>query len=156
MALRNSLVSISVVILTAVITSGCSNKEKIVLVPVEGKLIMNGLPVPMARIEFMPEFKGHGAESNSSAITDEAGKFVLQFSNGEGGCAVGKHHVVINEAPVGANMRGQDEASQNRYAEYRRGLKNRPLPESYQLYSSTPLIIDIIVEKRDLVLELKR
>lgn len=147
---------IYLLMLTACITTGCSNKEKIVLVPVEGKLVMNGQPVPLARIEFMPEFKGHGADSNSSAITDETGKFVLQFSNGNPGCAVAKHHVVINEAPVGANMRGQDEASQNRFAEYSRSLKNRPLPASYQLYSTSPLIIDITAEKRDLVLEMRR
>lgn len=154
MPLRISLICL--LMLTAFITAGCSNKEKIVLVPVEGKLMMNGQPVPQARIEFMPEFKGHGAESNSSAVTDEAGKFVLQFSSGEAGCAVAKHRVVINEAPVGANMRGQDEASQNRFAEYTRNLKNRPLPSSYQLYSTTPLIIDITGETHDLVLDMRR
>jgi hypothetical protein len=60
------------------------------------------------------------------------------------------------QAPVAANMRGQDEASQNRFAEYSRSLKNRPLPTSYQLYSSTPLIVEITGEKRDLVIEMKR
>jgi uncharacterized protein YcfL len=91
MTLRNPLSSIHLVLLTALIIAGCSSKEKIVLVPVEGKLMMNGQPVPLARIEFMPEFKGHGAESNSAATTDENGKFVLLFSSGEAGCAVAKH-----------------------------------------------------------------
>lgn len=148
--------SMGLLLLFSLSVAGCSTKEKIVLVPVEGKLMMDGKPVPLARVEFMPEFKGHGAESNSSAVTDEAGKFVLLISNGEPGCAIAKHHVVISEAPVAPNMRGQDEASQNRYAEYTRNLKNRPLPERYQTYTSTPLIIDITAEKRDLVLEMRR
>ncbi|MFT3882280.1 MAG: hypothetical protein QM703_21840 [Gemmatales bacterium] len=156
MTLRNPRVSLGLVILTALFAAGCSGKEKIVLVPVEGKLMMNGQPVPLARIEFMPEFKGHGAESNASATTDETGKFVLQFATGETGCAIAKHKVVINEAPVAANMRGQDEASQNRYAEYARTLKNRPLPANYQMYSTTPLTIEITGEKRDLLVEMKR
>ncbi len=149
-----SLVCI-VALMCFVLVVGCSGKEKIVLVPIEGKLMMNGQPVPLAKIDFMPEFKGHGAEANSYAITDENGKFVLAMGS-EPGAAIATHKVVINEAPVAGNMRGQDEASQQRFAEYSRSLKNRPLPAIYQLYSTTPLRIEVTAEKRDLVIEMKR
>lgn len=143
-------------LVASLLAVGCSNKEKIVLVPVEGKLMMDGKPVPLAKIDFMPEFKGHGAESNSYAITDDKGQFVLLYGAGEPGCAIATHRVVINEAPVTADMRGQDEASQNRLAAYNNSLKNRPLPLNYQSYSSTPLKIEITGEKKDLIVELRR
>lgn len=156
MKIVNSHCRCLLLLLVSLLVAGCSNKEKIVLVPVEGKLMLDGKPVPLAKIDFMPEFRGHGAESNSFAITDDNGKFVLLFGGGEPGCAVATHRVVINEAPVGGDMRGQDEASQNRLAAYNRTLKNRPLPTSYQTYTSTPLKIDITGEKKDLVVEMHR
>jgi hypothetical protein len=134
---------------------GCSNKEAIVLVPLEGKLMMDGKPVPLARIEFMPEFKGHGADANSYAITDDNGKFVLAKGT-EPGVAIATHRVVINEAPPPDGTRGQDDASQAKMEAYTRTLKNRPLNVRYQTYSSTPLRVEITGEKHDLVVEMLR
>lgn len=139
----------------SLLMAGCSNKEAIVLVPVEGKLMMDGKPVPLARIEFMPEFKGHGADANSYAITDENGKFVLAKGT-EPGVAIATHRVVINEAPPPDGTRGQDDASQAKLAAYTRTLKNRPLNSRYQIYSSTPLRVEITGEKHDLVIEMHR
>ena len=48
--------SLCLITLTATLVTGCSNKEKIVLVEIEGKLMMDGKPVPLAQIDFMPEF----------------------------------------------------------------------------------------------------
>ena len=135
--------------------TGCSDKEKIVLVPVEGKLMMEGKPVPLARIEFMPEFKGHGADANSYAITDENGKFVLARGT-EPGVAIATHRVVITEAPPPDGTRGQDDASQAKLAAYTGTLKNRPLNAKYQIYSTTPLRVEITAEKHDLVIEMQR
>jgi hypothetical protein len=135
--------------------AGCSNKEKIVLVPVEGKLMMDGKPVPLARVEFMPEFKGHGADANSYAITDENGKFVLA-RGAEAGVAIAMHRVVVTEAPPPDGTRGQDDASQAKMEAYTKALKNRPLHARYQNYSTTPLRVEITAEKHDLVIEMQR
>ena len=155
MKLMNLRLPIHGLLLACLLVAGCSGKEAIVLVPVEGKLMMDGKPVPLARIEFMPEFKGHGADANSYAITDEIGQFVLARGV-ERGVAIATHRVVINEAPPPEGTRGQDDASQAKLEAYTSTLKNRPLNTRYQTYSSTPLRVEITAEKHNLVIEMLR
>lgn len=140
---------------TLLICSGCSGKETIIMVPIEGTLLLDGKPLPQAQVEFMPEFKGHGAQANSYAITDDKGKFKL-INGAEEGAAIATHRVVINDAPPPASARGQDEASQQRLTDYVNSLKNRPIPVMYQTYTATPLRVEVKAEKRDIVIELRR
>lgn len=134
---------------------GCSGKETIVNVPIEGTLLIDGKPLPLAQVEFMPEFKGHGAQANSFGITDDKGKFKL-MNGGEVGAAIATHRVVVTDAPPPGDTRGQDEASQQRLSTYMNNLQNRPIPVMYQTYTSTPLRVEVTAEKRDVVIELRR
>ena len=44
----------------------------------EAHLTLDGQPLPMAYVEFVPELKNFGAEYTSSAVTDENGKFEMK------------------------------------------------------------------------------
>jgi hypothetical protein len=134
---------------------GCGSKETLTTVEVEGVLLLNDQPLPLAFVEFMPELKGHGAESNSSAVTDAEGKFKL-VKGAENGAVIATHRVVINEGPPPAGARGQDEASQAKFTAYMNSLKNRPIPEKYSNYSQTPLRVEIKAEDKKLVVKMIR
>ena len=71
---RNGGAALALVALLS--STGCSPKMPPV-VPVSGTVYLDGQPLPLARLEFVPELKNFGAESNSTAVTDEAGHFTL-------------------------------------------------------------------------------
>ncbi len=58
---------------------------------VEGTVTLDGSPVDGATVCFSPEAGGR----SSLAITDDAGKYELEFGAGEPGALVGKHKVTI-------------------------------------------------------------
>ena len=137
------------------LAAGCGSKEPLGMVEVEGTLLLDDKPLPLALIEFMPELKGHGAEANSTAVTDVEGKFKLVRGN-DAGAVVASHRVVVNEGPPPAGARGQDAASQAKLTEYMNALKNRPIPARYSNYSQTPLRVEIKAADKNLVLKMTR
>ncbi len=68
--------------------SGCSGSG---LVKVTGKLTCNGQPVPSTIVKFFPTDGGRP----SSGLTDDNGKFTLQFSRQQPGCTLGSHTVIL-------------------------------------------------------------
>jgi len=78
-----------------VFLSGCSRGPK--LVPVSGVVKVNGKPYPNAVVSFQPvgsknaENPGRG----SVGITDENGRFTLQYDGQKPGALVGQHRVRI-------------------------------------------------------------
>jgi hypothetical protein len=145
-----------VVLLLAVSTlSGCGGKTEPVFVEVEGTLLLDDKPLPLALVEFMPDVKGHGAEVNSTAVTDTNGKFKLECG-AKPGAMIASHRVVINEGPPPAGARGQDAASQAKLTEYMNALKNRPIPEVYGNFKDTSLRVEVKAEDKNIVLKMKR
>lgn len=134
---------------------GCGGKEPLSLVEIEGTLLLDDKPLPLAQVEFMPELKGHGAEANSYAVTDENGKFKL-LKGAEFGAVVATHRVVVNEAPPPAGARGQDEASQAKLTQYMNSLKNRPIPPRYSNFSATTAKVEIKAADKNLIVKLTR
>ncbi len=140
---------------TFILVVGCGGKEPLNIVEVEGTLLLNDKPLPLALVEFMPELKGHGAEANSTAVTDAQGKFKL-VKGGQPGAVISSHRVVINEGPPPDGARGQDAVSQAKLTEYMNALTNRPIPPQYSNYSQTPLRVDIKAADKNLVLKMTR
>lgn len=135
---------------------GCS-KTPPEITPVEGVLRMGGFPVPNAYVQFIPQLDEFGAEYNSSATTDDAGKFTLTCHHGpQPGAAVCQHRVLITEAPASEEFRGMDGASQANYANHLRMLKNRPIPDSYSTVLHTPLMIEVKKDQQQYELVLTR
>jgi hypothetical protein len=111
---------------------------------VEGTVTVDGYPLPNALIRFMPELTQWGAEMNSTGITDDKGYFKLTCAyKQEPGAAVGKHRVLVTDAPAPAEARGMSAEAQGAMTRYTNGLKNRPIPAIYSNLAQTPLIITV-------------
>src|SRR5262249_20609279 len=107
-------------------------------------VLLDGKPLPKAQVEFIPDLRHFGAETNSRGVTDDAGHFRLTcLYNQQPGAVVAKHHVVVTEAPTPAELRGMDERSQTKLAQYQATLKNRPIPEVYGSLGKTPLVVEV-------------
>jgi hypothetical protein len=134
--------------------AGCK-KTPPPLTEVEGRVLLNGNPLPNAYVEFMPELKGWGAEVNSTGLTDDKGYFRLTWAYREQpGAVVATHRVVVTDPPPTKEMRGPSQASQERLAAFLTSLKNRPIPKQYGGYSETPLRVEVKPDQKvyDLVL----
>jgi hypothetical protein len=128
--------------LAIALTPGCAPKPP-AIVPVEGTVFLDGQPLPMAHVEFVPDLKHFGAEYNSSAVTDEKGHFVLVCAFGQQpGAAVAIHKVMVTEHTPD-DMRGMSGQAQAKLADYQSKLKNRPIPDDYGNFSKTPLSVDV-------------
>lgn len=80
---------------------GCSKSEGPELGYVEGIVTLNGEPLDGATIQFEPT----GGRA-SSAITDERGHYILDFSATSQGALVGKHVVRIQSARAASGGEG--------------------------------------------------
>jgi hypothetical protein len=130
-------------LLAAMIASpGCTPKLPPV-VPASGTLYLDGKPLPFATIEFVPTLDDFGASSNSTALTDEHGRFTLVCNHlQQPGAVVATHKVIVNEYTPD-DMRGPGQKAQQQYAEYSAKLKNRPIPPQYALISRTPVTVEV-------------
>ena len=128
----------------ALALSGCG-KSPPQVTEAEGVVLLNGHPLPNALVTFAPELDNFGAEMNSTAVTDEEGRFKLQcaYKGGQPGAAVGKHRVTVTEAPPSGEYRGMSERAQTGYAEYLSKQKNRPIPKQYAALGTTPLEVEV-------------
>src|SRR5262245_9836530 len=94
------------------VLSGCA-KGPPPVTEASGVVLLEGKPLPQARVEFIPDLSGFGAEMNSSATTDDEGRFVLTMTyKSQPGAVVGKHRVVVAETPTPGEFRSQDERTQ--------------------------------------------
>jgi hypothetical protein len=75
---------------------GCSDSNK--LVPVSGKVTLNGKTLPNATVMFQPmgEPGSIVAGEGSAGKTNQQGEFILKSSTGKNGALVGKHRVSIS------------------------------------------------------------
>ncbi len=132
---------------------GCTHRLP-PIVPVQGTVLINGKPLPKASVTFMPQLDHFGAESNSTAETDEDGKFTLTCAfNSQPGAVVGKHVVLVSEAALPAELR---RAQDGRIDQYRAKLGNRPIPAEYSSVTQSPLRIEVKEGQEPLTLELAR
>jgi hypothetical protein len=136
--------------------SGCA-KGPPPVTEVSGVVLLEGKPLPQARVEFIPDLSGFGAEMNSSATTDDEGRFSLSMTyKGQPGAVVGKHRVLVAEMPTPGEFRSQDPQTQARYQQFLAKLKNRPIPEAYATIASTPLTVEVKAEQKSYEIQLKR
>jgi hypothetical protein len=124
-----------------VVLDGCGRRLPSV-VPVQGTVLLDGKPLPKASVTFIPQLDRFGAESNSMAETDEEGRFTLTCTyKGQPGAVVGKHVVVVTEAPPPKELRRVQDSRV--LDQYRAKWGNRPIPPKYSSVSESPLQIEI-------------
>src|SRR5262249_27933788 len=143
--------------LLALALPGCGKPPRPPVVPVEGVLLLNGQPLPQARIEFVPDLEHYGAEMNSTGLTDDQGRFTLTCAyQGQPGAAVAKHRVLVTNPPTPEGARGQDEKSQAVYAQFQAKLKNRPIPPAYSNVARPPCVGEVKADRNSYGLKLTR
>jgi hypothetical protein len=140
-------------IMLGFILAGCAVKSLPPVTEVEGTLVYQGKALPGAYIEFYHERDDAGAELNSTAVTDNLGRFklVCRYQQ-QPGAIVGLHRVVVTEGPPPADARGMDAQSQQRLAEHMNRLGNRKIPDHYGNYSQTPLRVQVVPEQKAYVI----
>jgi hypothetical protein len=134
--------------------AGCG-KRLPPLVPVRGSVLLNGKPLPKAAVTFVPQLDTFGAESNSTAVTDENGQFTLICAyQGQPGAVAGEHIVLVTEPPLPEELRNS--RSTRELANFRAKLGNRPIPAKYSSVSQSPLKIEVKEGQEEIKLELRR
>ena len=133
---------------------GCA-KSPPGVVEVSGVVLLDGQPLPKAKVEFVPQLKDFGAEYNSVGITDDKGRFTLTCGNQKSGAVVGKHLVLITDNIPG-DFRRADGDTQGKLAQYLASLKNRPIPDGYSSISKTPYPVEVTADKKEYELTLTR
>jgi hypothetical protein len=83
----------------AALATGCSGPK---LVPVTGRVTLNGRPLKNVRVEFHPDPDQGTAGPSSSAVTDDDGRFTLTCPSRDNapGAVVGHHRVVLSDLDV--------------------------------------------------------
>jgi hypothetical protein len=148
--------SVTLGVTLALSVPGCARTPPPVT-EVEGVVLLDGKPLPQALVEFVPQLAHFGAEMNSSGLTDDRGRFTLTCAyKSQAGAVVGKHHVLVSEAPTPAEFRRPDEQTQARLAQHLAKLKNRPIPPAYGTLGRTPLRIEVKADQKSYELRLKR
>ncbi len=116
-AIRRRLRLMAVTTVTALVLFGASwgvvgprhvsfqvigRNEKLALVPVEGRVTMNGRPLAGARVIFHPEGRSF---RSPEAVTDDEGRYRLRFCDGYAGAPPGKYRVeVVLIGPQGQDV----------------------------------------------------
>lgn len=75
--------------------AGCGSNGR---VPASGIVLLDGEPLPQAKVTFAPAEGTVGA--GGMAITDAAGRFELFTPQGETGLAPGRYRVTVNKAEL--------------------------------------------------------
>jgi hypothetical protein len=139
----------------ALLACGCGGSPP--LTEVEGTVLLNDQPLPNALVRFVPELPGQEGTLTSVAITDAQGRFRLTCEGKNApGAVVGKHRVVVTEAPPPEEFRGMSRKAQEGYAAYRARQKNRPIPVVYGNLWKTPLQVEVKQDQKTYPLNLTR
>jgi hypothetical protein len=102
---------------------GCGGSSK-KIVPVTGKVTLNGKPLVGASVQFQPVVpEGAPEEISSGAKTDDNGEFTLNTTTGQPGAQVGPHKVTITLAESPAGPTGDERRP------VRGGSTGQPAPE---------------------------
>ena len=133
---------------------GCAGSPPPV-VPVEGTITLNGLPLADAEVQFVP-MTGFGAEFIARAVTDKDGRFKLETNNGQAGACACLNRVTVTEGPIPDGMRGQSAEAQVRASKYLAGLKNRPIPPTYGTLATSVLEVTVVTGQTEYPLKLSR
>jgi hypothetical protein len=82
----------------ALLSSGCGGASGPELIAVCGTVLLDGKPLPNATVRFVPEVQGAEAVRPASGVTDDNGRYALEYSSSRSGALPGKYKVVITTA----------------------------------------------------------
>jgi hypothetical protein len=138
------------VCLAAVLTTGCGEAPP-TIVEAEGIVLVNGRPLPRARVRLIPSIP-QSSDYIAQGMTDDEGRFTLTCHGQDGACT-GENLVVLTEdfpeELTRTSARAQLKA-------YRDALKNRPIPPATTNLADTPLRVTVTAEQREYKIEARR
>ncbi|MCC6508174.1 MAG: carboxypeptidase regulatory-like domain-containing protein [Pirellulaceae bacterium] len=114
-------------------------------IPVKGKVLLDGKPLPDASISFVPQQEGRQA----TGTTDAEGQFVLSTIDPRDGAMPGKYKVTISqnlpveETPTGLSADEAMLAAAKAAAKPKAKSSGPQLPEDYTRLDRTPLSQEI-------------
>jgi hypothetical protein len=122
--------------------SGCGSAVNVT--PVEGVVKLNGKPLINVEVRFAPDCDPNAMSLPfSRALTDAEGRYQLECDNKKPGAVTGKHLVMIRRP---SQRPAPGEAPPK--------AVGPPIPPPYQSFASTPLQIEVTIDKRDYDLNL--
>jgi hypothetical protein len=150
------LFPLPVLALSAFLLAGCGvGRVPPTLTEAEVVVTINGQPLPNALVTLTPASGGYGGEAIATGVTDESG--LARLSCGEkAGASVGPNKVTVVDAPPPEAARGDDAAAQAAAEQYRKSLKNRPIPPQYATLAKSDATLDIKPGQKEYKLALKR
>lgn len=152
---RSAAAVLAVTALTAAFLTGCGKPKPPPIVEVGGRIMINDVPLPSARIRFMPMFPGFGAEVIAEGVSDAEGRYALVCSGSPGAC-VGTHRVVVEEGPLPPGASGESGEAQMKMTRYLQSLTNRPIPPQYGNLAQSPLTVEVKAGESSYDLKLSR
>jgi hypothetical protein len=141
----------AIVFLLLAVLPGCGSSPPDI-VPVEGVVLLDGAPLPKAKVRFYPQFD-NGAAFIAHGATDDNGRFILFCRGRPGACAV-ESAVTVTEDDIPERL--APESARDELQLYRDSLKNRPIPPQYRDASGTPIRITVSSDQSEYKIELKR
>jgi hypothetical protein len=109
-------------------------------VPVTGKVVYNGQPVPGAKVAFL----GDGNTLPALGITDKNGEFELTTRDPGDGAVPGKHVVTVSKSVPGKKSTAKTDTSMQAMADRAKDTEAAPeslslLPDHYAIASQSGL-----------------
>jgi hypothetical protein len=141
--------------LTALALAGCGGAGDRLppLAEAEAVVLLAGQPLPNAQVTFSPTGAGVAANAQATGVTDDGGRCKLT-TGGKPGVALGESVVTVAEAPTPEGLRG--EGDQEKLAQFRAGLKNRPIPSKYATPGSSGVRVTVTKDQKEYRIELSR
>jgi hypothetical protein len=139
------------VVLTVVLLAGCRPAAP-TIVTVEGDVLLDGAPLPKAKVRFSPRIE-QSSEYIAEGVTDDKGHFILNC-HGQPGACVGENLVTVTEDEIPEHLTPENARSQ--LQAYLKSLKNRPIPEVYGNAAQSPLTVTVTADRKEYKIELKR
>lgn len=124
----------------AAVAGGCGGPPAVA--EVDGTVTLGGKPVAGAEVYFYPVVDGGDARPTATALTDDAGRYVLACATGQPGAVVGKHRVAVSYPPP---PRGDDPD---------RPPPRRPaveIPIQFTVLSTSPLVVEVVAGGRQTI-----
>lgn len=115
--------------------TGCGGGEDFDLVPVSGRVTLDGQGLAGARVLFNPTISGGGINAGPGSVgeTDADGNFTLKTFDDQPGAVVGRHYISISTFKGEVDMNAENElreiTPERVPEEFRSGTKTFDVPQ---------------------------
>ncbi|MFK7768778.1 MAG: hypothetical protein AB8B55_16270 [Mariniblastus sp.] len=144
-----------VVVTAALFLVGCGTPPP-EIVPVTGRVTIDGKPINNVEVRFYPTIEGLDGNMVGIGVTDADGNYKLALPGkpDSGACAC-ETKIVIMEGPLPEGIRGGPNEREET-AKFEKSLKNRPIPKDMTRIADTPLSVTVTTDQTVYDLELAR